>query len=131
MTGRPSDFTPAIADAICGRLAEGESLRAICADEAMPAQGAVFRWLGAHEAFRGQYARAREAQADAYADAVVQIADEATNAAIARLQVDARKWAASKLAPKKYGDKVVQEHTGVDGAPLPELQVTFVRPGAG
>jgi hypothetical protein len=128
MTGRPSDFTPAIADAICGRLAEGESLRAICAETAMPAQSTVFRWLGRMRPFRGQYARAREAQADAYADAVVQIADEATNAAIARLQVDARKWAASRLAPKKYGDKVVQEHTGVDGAPLPELQVTFVRP---
>ena len=35
-----------------------------------------------------------------------------------RLQVDAYKWYASKLAPRKYSEKYVQEHTGADGGPI-------------
>ena len=121
--GRPSEFTQAIADAICERIAEGESLRAICLDDDMPNKATVFRWLAADKAFSDQYARAREAQADALADEIVYIADtpqvgqttvskatglevtEADMIAHRRLQVDARKWMAGKLAPKKYGDK--------------------------
>jgi hypothetical protein len=30
----------------------------------------------------------------------------------ARLKVDARKWVAAKLKPKKYGDKLQTEHSG-------------------
>lgn len=121
--GRPSEFTQAIADTICERIAEGESLRAICLDDDMPNKATVFRWLAADKAFSDQYARAREAQADALADEIVYIADtpqigqvsvskatglevtEADMIAHRRLQVDARKWMAGKLAPKKYGDK--------------------------
>lgn len=123
MIGRPSDYSEEIADAICERLADGESLRSICLDEAMPSKAAVFRWLGKHEAFRDQYARAREEQAESFADEMVAIADEretivkdgdgativafdATAVARNRLRVDTRKWVASKLKPKKYGDRV-------------------------
>src|SRR5688572_9232829 len=35
-----------------------------------------------------------------------------------RLRVDARKWLAGKMAPKKYGDKLMAEHTGKDGGPI-------------
>lgn len=121
--GRPSTFTQAVADAICDRLAEGESLRAICADESMPNRATVFRWLAADQSFSDQYARAREEQAEALADDIVAIADEAevrtlgegdevvialdpTAIARNRLRVDARKWVAAKLLPKKYGDRV-------------------------
>jgi hypothetical protein len=58
-----------------------------------------------NEERRNQYMRAREEQADTLADEIVAIADNATDAQIARLQMDARKWFASKVAPKKYGDK--------------------------
>ena len=40
-----------------------------------------------------------------------------------RLQVDARKWYASKLAPKKYGEKV---ETTLTGSVDHNLTVTFV-----
>lgn len=113
---RPSTFTNEIADLICERMSEGESLRKICAEPGIPSMSTVFRWLGdgKNSAFREQYARAREAQADKYADELVDIADEGRNedAGIIRLRMDARKWAASKLAPKKYGDKLDLTHDG-------------------
>jgi len=106
MTGRPSDFTPETANDICERLAEGESLRTICADEHMPSRPTVRRWLSQHEDFRSQYAHAREEQADVYAERIVDEAEAATDASLGRLKMDALKWAASKLAPKRYGDKL-------------------------
>lgn len=114
MTGRPSTFTHDIADAICERLAEGESLRAICTDDDMPARRTVLDWLEKDEDFRAKYARAREAQADAMDDRILQVADAATpeNAAAARVKIDAYKWRASKLKPKVYGDKQQVEHSG-------------------
>ena len=56
---------------------------------------------------RQQYARAKEKAADKLADEIVEIADNATpqDAHVARLKVDARKWVAAKLLPKKYGDR--------------------------
>lgn len=136
--GRPSTFTPEIASEICARLADGESLRKICQDEHMPGRRTVLEWLDddAKASFRAKYARAREAQADLLAEEIVQIADtpqmgirsvsKATGLEITeadmiehrRLQVLARQWYASKLAPKKYGDKVQQELTGADGGPI-------------
>lgn len=76
--GRPSDYTQDIADLICERIADGESLRSICSAEGMPSRMSVFRWLAdpARTAFRDQYARAREEQAEFYAESIVEIADE-------------------------------------------------------
>jgi hypothetical protein len=138
--GRPSEFTQARADTICRRLAEGESLRSICCDAAMPNRTTVFRWLEERDDFRNQYVRAREVQADVLAEQVVEIADKVLPAikktvrgkgksrsteevhgdAVerSRLMMDARKWYAAKLAPKKYGDRLTQEHTGPDGGPI-------------
>lgn len=129
--GRPSDYTPEIASEICGRLIEGESLRAICRDDGMPHAATVCRWLGEHEAFREQYARAREAQADILFDEILHIADTPQDGVKTkvlpdgtvesqhgdmidhrRLQVDSRKWMLGKMQPRKYGDKQTLEHTG-------------------
>ena len=78
--GRPTRYTPEVAADICTRLAGGESLRAICRDGAMPSFSAVINWLfdGEHDEFVAQYTRAREAQAEVWADEIVSIADEAT-----------------------------------------------------
>ncbi len=131
--GRPSLFTEALAAKICRRLAEGETLRAICRDEAMPNKATVLRWLGeAKVDFRDQYAHAREMQADALFDEALEIADDASgdwavdkdgkktldheHVQRSRLRVDTRKWAAGKLAPKRYGDKL--QHTGEGGGPI-------------
>jgi len=138
MTGRPTTFTQELADSICAELAEGRSLRYALTLDGMPGMSTVMRWLRESEPFREQYARAKEESADVYADEIIEIADEecttvradkhATrdddgegntevvfdSAAVARnrLRVDARKWVASKLKPKKYGDRTQHEHTG-------------------
>ncbi len=146
-TGRPTDYSQDIADMICERLAGGESLRSICGNETFPARSTVFRWLSLHPEFQDQYARAREAQADAIFDEMIDIADnpligektktlpdgkkETTTGDMIehrRLQVETRKWMAGKLRPKKYGDKVVNEHSGPDGGPIPvrRFEVEFV-----
>lgn len=113
MVGRPSDFTQEVADAICEKLAEGESLRSICYAEDMPACSTVFRWLSLDATFSEQYARARESQADALFDEILSIADEEKDdVQRSRLRVDARKWMAGKLRPKKYGERQEIEHSG-------------------
>jgi hypothetical protein len=114
-------FTNAIADAICERIAVGESLRTICKADNMPAQSSVFKWLANEPGFAEQYARARETQADAIFDEILNIADDSDgDVQRDRLRVDSRKWMAGKLRPKKYGDKMDVEHTGVV-----ELNVTY------
>jgi hypothetical protein len=116
-------FDQSVADEICDRLVEGESLRKITLDEQMPSASTVFKWLKENADFAEQYAHAREAQADTLADEILDIADDGSNdwmgdkdeedgttyngdaVARSKLRVDARKWVASKLKPKKYGDK--------------------------
>ena len=58
--------------------------------------------------------RAREAQADKFFKECIEIADAATqeNCNVARLRVDTRKWAAARLAPKKYSDHITHDVKG-------------------
>lgn len=104
--GRPTKRTEETVTAICERLASGETLSSICKDPDMPAAGTVIRWTVEDITFRELYARAREAQAEVLVDEIIRIADEADDAQLGRLKVDARKWVASKIMPKKYGDKI-------------------------
>lgn len=148
--GRHSEFTQEIADIICERISDGESLRAICAEENMPNKATVFRWLASNNVFSDQYARARECQADVLADEILDIADDGSNDWMekygkdgektgwqvngeavqrSRLRLDARKWLAGKLRPKKYGEKVEQTIQGPEGAPVQsEVTIRFIRP---
>ena len=111
-----TEFSQDAADLICERLAKGESLRTICGAERdetrLPSQTTVYKWLRTLPDFTQQYALARENQGDSYADRAVDEALTATDAALGRLKMDALKWAAGKLAPKKYGDKLDIEHSG-------------------
>ena len=82
----------------------------------MPSQSAFYSWLRDKEELEQKYVRAREAQADVIFDEVLDIADGGgsdENVQRDRLRIDARKWMAGKLAPRRYGDKVKHEH-GVD-----------------
>ena len=137
---RPSLFSDKIATEICERLALGESLRQICSDDEMPSKSTVMRWLFEEDkkAFQDQYAKAREALMEHWAEEIIDIADDATNDYMdrkqkdgsieqvlnsewitrSRLRVDTRKWLMSKLAPKKYGEKLETTHLGDKAHPL-------------
>lgn len=131
--GRPTHYSEELADTICERLAAGESMRSISRDEIMPSSATMFSWLRSKPEFLEQYERAKEESADALVEEMLDIADDGTNdwmekydkegACIgwqvngehvqrSRLRLDTRKWAASKLKPKKYGDRITQEHIG-------------------
>lgn len=115
--GYTADQMPTLGDDICARLAVGESLRSICKRERMPSMSTVFEWLRLDPAFAQNYTRAREHQAESYADEIASIADSAqgldsAGVNAARLRVDARKWCASKLLPKRYGDRIDVQHQG-------------------
>ena len=151
--GRPTTYDINLADIICERLAGGESMRSVSRDESMPAMSTLFKWLREHEEFSQQYAKAKEESADALVEDMLDIADnQVSNPLIvdgnpvevngeivkvvdsasvnhARLRVDTRKWSASKLKPKKYGDKVQQEHTGSNGGPIQLQQISFIPVG--
>ena len=124
--GRPTIYSEEIAAKICSEIANGHSLKKILEEPGMPAMSAVFRWLQSKPEFKELYARAREEQADVHADAIVAIADETPeleeirdregnivdmkmHSAYVQWQknrIDARKWVASKLKPKAYGDRL-------------------------
>ena len=74
--GRSPGYSAEIAETICERLINGESLRAICADPRMPAKATVFRWLASNQEFRRSYALARECQAEDLAFEILEIADD-------------------------------------------------------
>lgn len=126
-TGRPSKYSDEMAEKICEKIANGRSLRSICAEDGVPPMKTIYRWLEANEEFRHQYARARDKQADYFAEEIIEIADsaEAESAAVskAKLQIDARKWAASKIAPKKYGDKQEIDVKSSDGSMTPAVRL--------
>jgi hypothetical protein len=149
----PSGFTQDIADAICERIADGESLRSICLEGGMPTKTMVMRWLGKPEfiSFRDQYARAREIQADALFDEMLDICDDGSNDWMdrkfggkiervtdpealqrSRLRIDTRKWIAGKLQPKKYGERQAIDQTiaNPDGSSI-EHKTVIILPDNG
>lgn len=123
-TGRPTKYTDQLANDICERLMNGESLASITRDDKMPARSSVHLWLANDKTFSDKYEVARQIQADTYADEMEDIArDEKLDVQRARLIVDTRKWVSSKLKPKKYGDKV---DLTSDGEKIQPLLVKFV-----
>lgn len=124
--GRPDEFSREIGDRICQLIAEGVSVRKICEEDEMPNASTVFRWLGVHDEFSKQYARAKEVGAEKMADEIMAIADqEGTDVQRDKLRVDTRKWLLAKLQPKKYGDKTQTEISGPDGGPVKVQDVTI------
>jgi hypothetical protein len=108
--GRPeTPFNQDTAKHICDMIESGMTLNAICALPDVPSIPTVYKWLDNHPDFFQDYARARSKQADTFADMVMTEAFNSHDAQIGRLRIDALKWTASKLAPKKYGDKIEVE----------------------
>ncbi len=144
--GRPSSYTPEIAEEILDRLASGESLRTICASsEDFPDIRSVMRWLRKDEDFRQQYARAREIWADSVVDECQHIADTPQEGVIVKelkdgseeitredmlghrkLQIDTRKWAAARMSPRKYGDSSLMKLGDAEGNALQPITLNII-----
>lgn len=143
--GRPSIYSPEIAEEIASRLSKGEPLAAICREEGMPSVSTVNNWRNADEAFSGRIVRAREDGFDAIALECLEIADDSGNdrrfvgpegqerevvdsdhIQRAKLRVETRLKLLAKWDPKRYGDKVAL--TGdADSDPIKtQLTVKFV-----
>lgn len=133
--GRPPRYSPELASKVLARLAEGESLTAICRDPKMPSRTTVTAWVVDDvDGFADGYARARLVSYERMADELIEISDDSSadkivdaggrevidHEAIARsrLRVDTRKWLLAKMLPKIYGDRVHAELSGPGGGPV-------------
>lgn len=104
---------PDVRETICRRIAEGEPLARICADDDMPDAVTVRRWvINDVDGFREKYAEARRMQADLYQEMIMETAfDNQLHPERAKIRIDALKWTAAKLKPQSYGDKLEVEHS--------------------
>jgi hypothetical protein len=107
--GRPSLYSRDLAEHICQRLTEGESLIAITRDPAMPGYGTVYNWLNRHTEFADLYAQAREVQAHYFFDEAREVSLDATPKTVwvGRLRFDTIRWMTARMAPKKYCERLV------------------------
>lgn len=115
---------------ICERIMLGESVIAICRDDDMPARSTVMGWIAKDPAFRAAYSAAKAMLAEAFAEEIIEISDDASGDWVdgetgkeldrehvqrSRLRVDSRKWLAAKLAPKRYGEASMIRVGDLDG----------------
>lgn len=124
--GRPSIFNQELWERILCLIEEGYTIRDIAAMADMPAWDTIRRWIRNDGELSSQYRRAREEATDAMeaeilADARIVDPD---NAAAIKVKADIIRWSMSRRAPKKYGDKITQEHTGADGG---AIQIAEIR----
>ncbi len=122
-------YSKEIAEEICIRIMQKQSLTKICEDPKMPTINAVVKWLAdpRRADFRELYYFARRVQAEMFIDEIIEIADHTQldwkprfnrngdyidhvpdNEAIqrSRVRIDTRKWFAAKMVPKIYGEKL-------------------------
>lgn len=106
----PPTYDAATVDAILADVSTGKSLRRACQARNVP-HNTILRWVreDSPPGLSDQYARAREQQAHALADGIVEIAtseDAKADPNLLRVRLDAAKWAASKILPRVYGDRI-------------------------
>ncbi len=106
---RPSKYNQSLSETILSRYADGETLTKICKDEHMPKRNTVYRWRTQYPEFGKAYLLAQEEHVDALVDEACQIVDSELDPQRAKVRADHRRWLASRLNRKKYGDKIEVE----------------------
>lgn len=130
LVGRPSKYTQEIADEICTRIAGGESLRSVCSDDHMPVLSTVLLWVvHDREGFSDQYHASREAAGYAHADEALALRNELREGTLdpptAKVILDALKWGAERMAPKRHSQRQEVDHTSSDGSAGPtRIEIT-------
>lgn len=122
-------FTQDIADKVIERLMQGRSLLSICNDEDIPSHATILRWRKSHTEFGEAIPRAREEGSHVLAEQCLDIADNSDlDPQDRRVRIDTRLRLIGKWNARSYGDKVVNEHSGPDGAAIPHrVEVVFGR----
>lgn len=110
-------FSPEIFTRICGLIADGKSLREVCAMKDMPDRMTFNEWRKRTPELQAEYDQACKDQEDATFDDIQYIADTVNDAAKARNMIDARKWRLRIRNRKVYGDKLGLDG-GEDGSPI-------------
>lgn len=125
-------YSEELADSICLQLADGQSLRAICAADGMPDRATVMRWQASNPEFATKCARAREAQADHLFEGMAEIENGVLSGAVdaqaARVVLSSQQWRASKLRPKVYGDKTTLAGDAANPVAITGVTWTIVKP---
>ncbi len=107
---RPELLTDAFIESLCDWMAEGNSVRAYCRVNTQYKPSTICTWLNEYEDFAEQYARAINMRADAKFDKIDDVIEDMRSKVVdpqmARVEIDAIKWQAGKMSPKKYGEKV-------------------------
>ena len=101
-------YSGVLADIICQRIAEGESLTTICKEEAMPGIATIYKWRRSNEDFQEALSFAYTDRANYYHDQALKEAEAATSkddAVVQRLKSDINKWAAEKGDPDRFGSR--------------------------
>lgn len=119
-------------EAVCAAILHPKAMHTI-AEEIGVSQGSLIAWIGAdHErSARAREARIQTAQMwDEKATRVIEEAGDQFQLSKAKELAQHYRWRASKIAPRDYGDKVTQEHTGPNGGPvqITEIQRVVVDP---
>jgi hypothetical protein len=138
--GRPTNYCQEIAQLVCDRVATHHvGIERLCnMYPDMPGKTTIREWKLKHDEFASRYALARQKQVENYAEDIIDIADDGSKDYVltedgfkldtehlnrSRLRIDTRKWMASKLAPKIYGDqKRVEELEGENERVKAELR---------
>lgn len=115
-------YSREVMDRVYDLMSEGMSLAQIGRLPGMPSAKSIRGWIIRFPEEEGLlYARARDLQAEHLAQEIVEIADSDTDPQRARNRIDARKWVAAKLSPRRYGDRVEVEHSGSVAAAAPPV----------
>ena len=104
---RPKELTTEAVTEILTRIAKGESVNKITSDEHLPSYRTFYRALLDDEKLREQYTFATQIREQRLFDEIIEIADSAStaeDAQVAKVQIEARKWALAKMNPKKYAE---------------------------
>lgn len=109
--GRPTAYTEKLAQEICMRILEGQSLSKVCKSDDMPARSSVNKWLSENTNFSDNYVRACKIRRENRFEDLDEVVDTTEDVQRARLKVDVIKWQLSKEEPKKYGDKMAVDNT--------------------
>ena len=146
--GAPTIKTPEVLEAILAGISIGKSARTMCVEVGI-SQRVLWNWLASDQELMRNYLRAKELCVDAYAEEIIEISDDGSRdvqidekgrevinrdvIARAQLRIDARKWYAARLAPKKYGDKLPVTHDLPDTKKtiVHSVEVTFIAPSGG